>query len=167
MSRAFVKEPDSDHADDGVVEKPQSGYPNYMTVSGFNRMKEELEELRRLHREMKASEDDLAVKNRISTVEAEIRYLEKRIHTAIPVAARTQTGTDIRFGAMVELIDENNVRHTFRIVGEDETDAARGLISWVTPLAREMIGKQTGDVLVWERPMGNLELEITGFSYQE
>ena len=83
------------------------------------------------------------------------------------VTAGSQPGADIRFGATVNLVDENNQSYTFRIVGEDEADAARGLISWVSPLAREMLGKQAGDGLIWKRPAGDLNLEITDFSYKE
>jgi len=51
-------------------------------------------------------------------------------------------------------------------VGEDEAEPDKGYISWVSPLARELLGKKTDDTVLWERPAGDLELEILGFSYK-
>ena len=165
MSRAFVKEPDGEQADPGIIERPQSEYPNYITAEGLARLKCKLEDLHGHERELKAEEGNLSIQNRLHTLEAEIRYLDKRIQCAIPVAVDEQQGTEIRFGATVSLVDENNQEYTFKIVGEDEADAGRGLISWVSPLGREMLGKQAGDSLTWRRPAGDLELEIMDFSY--
>src|SRR3990172_3900508 len=156
MSRAFVKEPDGDQADPGIVERPQSEFPNYITADGLARLKGKLEELRDLQRELKAQEGNLSIQGRLHGLEAEMRYLDKRMQCAIPVVVDAQQGADIRFGATVSLVDENKRKYTFKIVGEDEADAACGLISWVSPLAREMLGKQTGDSLTWKRPAGDL-----------
>ena len=64
------------------------------------------------------------------------------------------------------MIDENDQKYTFMIVGEDEAEPEKGFISWVSPLARELVGKKTNDVVIWERPAGVLELEILEFSYK-
>ena len=165
MSRAFVKEPDGDQADPGIIERPQSEFPNYITADGLNRLKRKLEELRNLQKNLKAQEGNISVQGRLHALEADMRYLDKRIQCAIPVAVDAQQGAEIRFGATVTLVDENNRKYIFKIVGEDEADAVRGLISWVSPLAGEMLGKQAGDSLTWKRPAGDLELEITEFSY--
>ena len=166
MSRAFVKEPDSEQADPGIIERPQSVYPNYITVAGLVHLKSALEDLRDQRRELKSREGNLSVKDRLPVLEAATRYLEKRIQCAIPVDVSAQTGSQIRFGATVNLVDDKEQCYTFRIVGEDEADVDHGMISWVSPLAREMIGKQAGACLTWKRPAGDLELEITGFFYQ-
>ena len=167
MSRAFVKEPDGEQADPGIVERPQSEFPNYITAGGLARLKTRLEDLRSQQREMQAQEGNISMRDRLHTLETEIRYLDKRMQCAIPVAVGSQPGADIRFGATVNLVDKNDHLYTFKIVGEDEADAPRGLLSWVSPLAREMLGKKAGDGLIWKRPAGDLELEITDFSYQE
>ena len=165
MSRAFVKELDGDQADDDVIERPQSEHPNYITSTGLKSLKDNLEVLRKLYRELKLNEDELASKNRLKKIEADLRYLEKRIQCAIPVDVTSQTATDIRFGATVNLLDENAQQCSFTIVGEDEADPERGLLSWVSPLARELIGKQKGDVVVWKKPSGDQEMEIMDFEY--
>ncbi len=165
MSRAFVKEPDGDQAEGDILEKPQSEHPNYMTLQGLEEMKLLLDHLRQQKNELKAQEDDLVAKNQINTVEADLRYLEKRLQCAIPVDVAAQSGKEIRFGATVELVDENDSQYVFTIVGEDEVDVDKGRISWVSPLAKELIGKEVGDILIWERPAGNLKLKILDFSY--
>lgn len=164
MSRAFVKEPDGDQADTDLPERPQSEHPNYITTVGLQKMKSEVEVLRQ-KRDLLKKEDDLSSKNRIKTVEAELRYLEKRIQCAIPVDVTKQVSKEIRFGATVKLIDVNDQEYIFRIVGEDEAEPDQGRISWVSPLARELVGKNIADVVIWERPAGNLELEILGFRF--
>ena len=66
-----------------------------------------------------------------------------------------------------EAFDENDQEYNFTIVGEDEAEPDQGRIGWVSPLAKELLGKKPDDVLVWERPVGNLELEILKFRYKQ
>ena len=65
------------------------------------------------------------------------------------------------------LEDEDGTRRDYRIVGEDEADPAAGKISWVSPLARAMMGSGLGDLVTWRRPAGDLELEVVGIRYGE
>jgi len=164
MSRAFVKELDGDQADTDLPERPQSEHPNYITSDGLQKIKSEVEALRH-KRDLLKKEEDLSAKNRIKPIEAELRYLEKRIQCAIPVDVSNQVSEEIRFGATVNLIDENDQEYIFMIVGEDEADPEQGFISWVSPLARKLVGKKPDDVVIWERPAGDLELEILDFLY--
>jgi len=165
MSRAFVKEPDGDQADTDLPERQQSEHPNYTTSDGLQRMKSTVEMLRQ-ERKLLKKEDSLSAKNRIKAVEAELRYLEKRLQCAIPIDVSKQVSEEIRFGAIVKLIDENDQGYTFMIVGEDEAEPDKGFISWVSPLGRELVGKKPDEVVLWERPAGNLELEILEFRYK-
>lgn len=165
MSRAFVKEPDGDQADSDLPERPQSDHPNYITQTGLEKMQSTVIALRQEHSLLK-KQDDLSAKNRIKPIEAELRYLEKRIQCAIPVDISKQKSQEIRFGATVKLIDENDQEYIFTIVGEDEADPEEGFVSWVSPLARELLGKKADDTVLWERPAGDLELEILDFSYK-
>jgi transcription elongation GreA/GreB family factor len=166
MSRAFVKELDDKLDEIDLPERPQSEHINYMTLHGLEQMKLLLEDLRRQHAKLKEQEDKLSVKNQIKPLEAEIRYYEKRIQRAIPINISTQSTEDIRFGATVELVNGEDERYSFMIVGEDEADAERGLISWITPLARALIAKQAGDCVIWQRPAGDMELEVLSFGYK-
>ena len=68
---------------------------------------------------------------------------------------------------MVDVRDQSGERHQFAIVGEDEVDAEKGKVSWVSPLARALIGSGVGDVVLWRRPAGEMELEIEAIRYPE
>jgi len=164
MSRAFVKEPEGDQADTAPLERPQSAHPNYITLRGFERLKARAESLRRRARELESA-GDLSAKNELAAVRAELRWLDQRVHAAIPVDPAAQAGDGIRFGATVEVEDDRGGRHAFTIVGEDEADPDHGLISWVSPLARALLNRKVGDTVRWQRPVGDLELEIVSFSY--
>ena len=61
--------------------------------------------------------------------------------------------------------DEDGNSRTYRIVGEDEADPDQGKVSWVSPLAKALIDARAGDLVLWERPTGAVELEIISISY--
>ena len=164
MSRAFVKEPDGDQAETDLPVRLQSEHPNYITLKGLEKQKAYLHDLISQCSALKKS-NTLAEKSKIKLLNADITYLKQRVESAIPVKVEEQEGKNIRFGATVILVDKNNTQYKFTIVGEDEADAENGLISWVSPLATALIGKQAGDVIVWARPLGALELEIEEFNY--
>ncbi len=166
MSRAFVKEPDGDQAEADLLEKPQSEHPNYMTLHGLEEMKKNYNALRRQLNELKQSEESIAEKGQIRSITTEVNYLEKRIGCAIPVDVALQSGNEIHFGATVELLNDEGLKYQFTIVGEDEADIDKGLISWVSPLASALIGKQSGDHITWVRPAGDTDLEIVTFRYE-
>jgi transcription elongation GreA/GreB family factor len=65
----------------------------------------------------------------------------------------------------VECVDDNDEKHKFRIVGEDEADPKQGRISWVSPLAKALNGASVGDTVTWKRPTGDLGLEIRSLKY--
>jgi transcription elongation GreA/GreB family factor len=165
VSRAFVKEPEGDQAGDAPPERPQSSHPNYMTVGGLARLKARAVTLRRRMRELEAGVEDLSARSELPAVRAELLWLDKRVQIAIPVDPAAQGGDEIRFGATVQLEDDEGAKHAFTIVGEDEADPERGLISWVSPLGGELLRKRVGDSVRWRRPVGDLELEILSFNY--
>ena len=111
MSRAFVKDPDGDQAESDLPERPQSDHPNYMTQTGLEKMQSTVDALRQ-ERSLLKKEDNLSAKSRVKVVEADLRYLEKRIQCAIPVDVSKQKSKEIRFGATAKLVDEyiGNVR---------------------------------------------------------
>jgi len=165
MNRAFVKEPDGDQAETDLPVRPQSKHPNYITTKGLEKQKAYLHQLILECSTLKTS-NTLADKNKIKLLNADITYLKQRVESAIPIKVEAQEGEDIRFGATIALVDENNTQYKFTIVGQDEVDAENGLISWVSPLASVLIGKQVGDIITWTRPIGALELEIEKFDYR-
>ena len=159
MSRAFVKEPDGDMAADEQIDLPQSPHPNYVTPAGLKELEARLAELKKRRQPLSAS-DDLADKLPLAQVGRDIRYLEGRIERAIPVDAADQPAEEVCFGAIVGVADETGSVAEYAIVGEDEADAQRNKVSWVSPLARALLGAGVGNVITWKRPSGDVELEV-------
>ncbi|MBI4696237.1 MAG: GreA/GreB family elongation factor [Gammaproteobacteria bacterium] len=163
MSRAFVKE--SDGEDEELPPRAPRVQPCYITRGGLVARQRELEQLQRELAAAGAGED-FAQKAEIRRLKIRRRDLVALLEEAVPVDVGSPALADVRFGATVELLDEDDRRWTFTIVGEDETDPERGRISWISPLARALIGHAPGDTVVWPRPQGALELEIVGLRYE-
>ncbi len=167
MSRAFVSETDADAAADALPELPISPHPNYVTRRGLRLLEERLAAARAEQRRLEAAPDDPAKELRLAHLGREIRYLEARIERAIPVDPAQQPTDEVAFGAVVDVISPAGERHRFAIVGEDEADAEHGKVSWVSPLARALIGSGVGDTVLWRRPAGPVELAIEAIRYPE
>lgn len=158
MSRAFVKESDGDAADDWPV-RPLSPHPNRVTRRGLSQLHERLAQ----ERTRLAGTEAVSERRR---VEREIAWIEARIAAAILVplpAQRDRAG----FGATVTVQPEGDAPRDYRIVGEDEAAPDQGSVSWVSPLARALDGARVGDVVIWSRPAGEVELEVLGIRYDD
>jgi transcription elongation factor GreB len=82
-----------------------------------------------------------------------------------PAKQAPEAREQVRFGATVELADEDDSRRILTIVGDDETDAAAGRIGWSAPLARALIGAKVGDERIVRLPAGEKSYEIMAISY--
>ncbi len=167
MSRAFVTENDSDAAAETLPELPQSEHPNYVTPRGLRLLEQRRAAAEERQRHLAALPEDPATQLALANTERELRYLEARIERAILVDPTQSPADEVAFGAEVEVIDPRGERRHFTIVGEDEAEAERGLVSWVSPLARALIGAGVGDVVTWRRPAGEVELEIGAIRYPQ
>lgn len=158
MSRAFVKEPDGDQAADAGPERPISPHPNYVTPAGLAQLEAALAAAEAERRDLQGGDDALALQR----VERDRRYYAERVKSAILVRPGDQPADRVAFGATMEVADAAGEDEPMRvrIVGEDEADAASGAISWVSPLARALIGAQVGDVVTWRRPAGDRAMEV-------
>ncbi len=155
------------------------GDPNYITPEGARKLSEELVRLRTIERPKTVQEvADAAAqgdrsenaeyiygKKRLREIDRRLRFLAKRLDTAVLVDPREQRGDKVFFGATVDLEDENGTRSTYVIVGEDETDSAVGRISWRSPVGRALLGKRAGEVVLVRRPAGEVEIEILAVRY--
>ena len=81
--------------------------------------------------------------------------------------AAQPTRDEIRFGATVDLADEDDNRRTLTLVGDDESDASAGLIGWNAPLARALRGAKVGDERIVRLPAGEKSYEVMAISYPE
>lgn len=157
MSRAFVKEDGPDN--EPLPDLPISPHPNYVTPRGLQALKDRLAATQGELARLKARTDRL---DRLpeKAAERDIRYLEARLASAIPVDPLTQPQDEVAFGARVTVADEDGTETVYEIVGEDEADATLGRIAPQSPLARALMGAGVGDTVEWKRPAGTVVLEV-------
>ena len=184
MSKAFTKEQDDDLDDEIEVANDDGneipgGAKNYITPGGFARLHAEFDDLIKVQRpetvkivswaaalgDRSENADYLYGKKRLREIDKRIRFLTRRIGLAQVVDPTEQPHEKIYFGATVVVCDQAGAEHTYSIVGVDEIDLARGHVSWVSPLAKALLGKQEGDTVTVQTPAGTQELEVLEVSY--
>ncbi|HVF63396.1 MAG TPA: transcription elongation factor GreB [Casimicrobiaceae bacterium] len=186
MSKAFTRENDAvDELDDDVEPSPLPvGSRNYMTPGGFARLKGELDELTAKERpqlvatvawaasngDRSENGDYLYGKKRLREIDRRIRFLVRRLDQAEivdPSAPRDEDAADrIFFGATVTIRNPQGTERTLSIVGIDETDTARGYISWISPMARALMRAREGDTVTLHTPAATERIEIVEVAYQ-
>lgn len=143
MSRAFTREDDNDNPLSGLGERPISSHRNLVTAAGLARIDEEIAALRRDLAKAEAASD----RQRIAIVSRDLRYWSARRESA-ELSVPDPGSKVVRFGMAVTLENDDGVRKRWKIVGEDEADAATGSVSHVSPMARALFGKTVGDTVV-------------------
>lgn len=98
-------------------------------------------------------------------LERHVRWLRSRLDSAIPVNPQAAPRHLVGFGATVEVLEQDDRRSRYRIVGEDEADPDRGLLSWVSPPARALAGAKVGDQVSWRRADGSVDVEVTEIEF--
>ena len=106
-------------------------------------------------------------KKRLREIDRRVRFLRKRLDAVI-VVQPGEVGDPERifFGARVTLEDEDGEQYRYRLVGRDEVDAGRGLVSVDSPIGRALLGKREGDEVTVQRPAGTAVYEVVGISYE-
>jgi transcription elongation factor GreA len=152
-----------------------------MTVRGAELLREELKNLKsndrpkvieaiaeaRAHGDLKENAEYHAAKDQQGFIEARIKDIEAKLSNTqiIDVTAVDAKGKVI-FGSTVDLLDVNlDQQSTYKIVGEDEANANEGLISFTSPIARAMIGKNAGDEVSFSAPGGEKHYEVIKVRY--
>lgn len=155
MSRAFTREDDNENAIADLGERPISPHRNLVTATGLAQIDDEIAALRRDLAKAEAETDRL----RIATLSRDLRYWSARRESA-ELSAPDPASKVVRFGMTVAIEDEDGNRKDWKIVGEDEADAATGSVSHVSPMARALFGKAVGDTAV----VNGKEWEIVGLN---
>jgi transcription elongation factor GreB len=156
--------------------------PRFITPEGFRRLKAEYEELFGIERpktvevvswaaslgDRSENADYLYGKKRLREIDRRLGYLARIMKAAKVVDPAEQPSRDqVRFGATIELADEDDNRRVLTIVGDDETDTSAGRIGWSAPLARAFIGAKVGDERIVRLPAGEKSYEILSIRYPD
>ena len=146
-----------------------------MTVGGYQTLDEELKRLKTLerpaviaaiaearsHGDLSENAEYHAAKERQGWIEGQIAEIEDKMARAQVIDVSKLSGTQVKFGATVSVVDEDTEEEArYQIVGEHEADVKGGRISISSPIARAMIGKETGDVVEVNTPGGVKSYEI-------
>jgi transcription elongation factor GreB len=157
-----------------------SAPPRFITPQGFARIRAEYDELFGSERpkivetiswaaangDRSENGDYIYGRKRLREIDRRLGYLAKVMKTAKVIDPGAQADRDqVRFGATVELADEDDERRTITIVGNDEADAGRGLIGWSAPLARAFVGARVGDERAVRLPAGEKSYEVMAIRY--
>ena len=185
MSKAFVRESDTEEDLPDEPEVQPAGRKNYMTPKGFRDLQDEFKHLMRVERpkvvevvswaagngDRSENGDYIYGKKRLREVDRRIRFLVRRLDQAevVDPASRRDDDNDdqVFFGATVTVRDDAGATRRISIVGVDEIDVARGYVSWVSPIARALLKSREGDVVSVQTPAGAEALEVMDVRYDE
>ena len=155
--------------------------PRFITPEGLARIRAEYDELFGIERpkvvevvswaaslgDRSENADYLYGKKRLREIDRRLSHLARIMKAAKVVDPSSQSTDQVRFGATVELADENDDRRTVTLIGDDETDAENGRIGWSAPLARALIGAKVGDERVVRLPSGEKHYEVIAIRYPD
>ena len=156
MSKAFTSE-ETDVAEVVAPRAPLApGTPNYVTPHGLALLRAERAELA-AKRARAEAEPDVAAMHALG---ARLAQLDERLASAELVDPSEQPKDVVRFGATVTVEPASGAARTYRIVGVDEADPARGDVAFTSPIARALLGHEVGDEVTLQTPKGRELLEI-------
>ena len=153
--------------------------PRYITPQGLARIRAEYDELFAVERPKLVETIAWAAANgdrsenggyiygrkRLRELDRKLSHLSRIMKLAKIVDPASQDTDQVRFGATVEVADEDDNRRSLTIVGDDEADASQGLIGWSAPLARALIGARIGDERTVRLPAGEKSYEVIEIRY--
>ncbi|MGZ9720558.1 transcription elongation factor GreA [Rhizobium miluonense] len=157
MSTAFMKEESAETAAETLLpDRAISPHPNLVTEAGLKALEQQLQQAREAYEATNGIEDVNERRRQAAIPLRDVRYLVERVRTAEVMPAPASADV-VAFGSTVTYSREDGRVQKYRIVGEDEADPKAGSISYVSPVARLLMGKSVGDLAT----LGNEELEIT------
>jgi transcription elongation factor GreB len=181
MSKAFTKETDADdEVDEAGPRAVPADFKNYITPAGLQRLIDEATRLWKVERpklvetiawaasngDRSENGDYIYGKRRLREIDRRIRFLNQHIDNAVVVDNAGKDHEKVYFGATVTVADESGAERTVSIVGVDESDASRGRVSWISPIATALLKGAVGDVVTLKTPRGSEELEILDVRYE-
>jgi transcription elongation factor GreB len=158
-----------------------TGYKNYISPLGLKKLKDEYYKLFHDERpklvetvswaasngDRSENGDYIYGKRRLREIDRRLKFLSRRMSQAVVVKAADQPRDQVLFGARVTVEDEEEKKLIYHIVGEDEIDVEKRKISWVSPVAKALMGAKLGSSVLVQRPNGETELTILKIEYPE
>jgi len=180
MRKAFTEESDGDDDEDLALPPLPAGGKNYITPTGYQRLRAELLSLLDVERpkvveivhwaasngDRSENGDYLYGKKRLREIDRRIRFLTRRLDIAEVADPSLHHGHDqVFFGATVTYVDQDDVERTVTIKGIDEVDNLQGEVSWVAPIARALLKARVGDEVQLLTPGGLQQIEVLAVRY--
>ncbi len=151
-----------------------------ITQAGMDKVQAELDQLIKVDREeikktiaearehgdLKENAEYHAAKEKQSIIEGRISKLQGVVANSRVINTATIESETIVFGATVTLIDEDGEEVVYQIVGQEESDLAKGKISYQSPIGKALLGKSEGDTVVVRAPKGDIEYEVDSFEFK-
>jgi transcription elongation factor GreB len=179
MSKAFVKEsqeePEQEARENSAI---PAGGKNYISPSGFARLKAELKQLVEVERpetvntvrwaaalgDRSENADYIYGKRRLREIDRRVRFLIKHLENAEIVHSAGRDSDQVFFGATVKVKAKGEIKE-FTILGVDEVDPAHGKVSWISPIARALLKAREGDTVTLRTPAGEEKIDIVEVRY--
>jgi transcription elongation GreA/GreB family factor len=155
VSVAFRREEDAESEAANLPDRPVSSHPNLVTAAGLAALEAALASARQAYGAAQAGGEVGADRTAMARATRDLRYFAARRASA-QLTGRDPAKAGVQFGDTVEILREDGRTQVLRIVGEDEADPAAGAISYVSPLARAVLGREAGDTV----QVGDREVEI-------
>ena len=155
MSVAFTRDEDYEAQAANLPDRPVSPHPNLVTVEGLQAIEDAFAEARAAYAAAQAAGGVSADRTAMARATRDLRYWSARRGSAQLTEPPASPG-QVQFGGTVRIVRDDGREQTYRIVGEDQADPAAGTISYVSPLARALLGKREGDVVT----LSGAEVEI-------
>ncbi len=150
MSVAFTRDEDHEAQASHLPDRPISSHTNLVTPQGLAQLEAAFTEAKAAYTAAQASGTVNEDRTAMARATRDLRYYQARFGSAQRIEP-VEDPTKVVFGCTVTIVRDDDREQTFRIVGEDEADPAAGSISYVSPLARALLGKEAGD-----------EVQVTG-----
>ena len=147
MSVAFTREEDLEATAADLADRPISPHPNLVTPQGLAMIEAELASARAAYTAAQVQGSIESDRTAMARATRDLRYWSARRASAQLVEPGQDDGA-VRFGGSVTIERDDGRTQTWRIVGEDEADPAKGSVSHISPLARALLGKRVGDEAV-------------------
>jgi len=155
MAVAFTREEDYEAQAANLPDRPVSAHPNLVTATGLAQIDAELAAARAAYAAAQVEGGIAADRTAMARATRDLRYWQSRRASAQLTEPAPEPGK-VQFGRTVIIERDDGRRQSWRIVGEDEADPAKGSVSYVSPLAKALLGKRAGDAAV----VGAAEVEI-------